>query len=114
MSRLLVTLGLRGWKVRWIPDITKQCRGKVSPDARIIMIHDEDPDAAFEPLVHEALEIKIRGVLSPYREGMNALIQAYDQVVYQQEEALLDAWRPVELRRLPYTGYPHEEVQRGR
>jgi len=98
MNRMLHRLGLTGWKALWDPDFTAPNRGQSYPETRIIIIHDEEPDAARETLVHEALEVKMRSVVMPYREVLNALIEAFDKVVYQQKESFLDELTPFMLK----------------
>ncbi|MBL7080133.1 hypothetical protein ISS39_07410 [Candidatus Bathyarchaeota archaeon] len=98
MNQTLQHLGLRNWKALWDPDPSQPNRGQVLPRSQLILVHDEDPDAARETLIHEALEIKLRGVLRPYREAVNSLIQAFEKITYQQKEDFLDDLAPLVLK----------------
>ncbi len=98
MNQILQHLDLRNWKALWDPDSSQPIRGQVLPRSQLILVHDEDPDAARETLIHEALEIKLRGVLRPYREAVNGLIQAFEKITYQQKEDFLEDLTPLILK----------------
>jgi len=88
---LLKNFNLSEWKVIWKPDHTQPSRGKIIPEAKVILVYDEAPEAATETLLHEVLEIKLRPMLKPYRTLVNALIQWADEQVYREkEEAIKD------------------------
>jgi len=117
MNHTLQHLGLRNWKALWNPDSSQPIRGQVLPRSQLILVHDEDPDAAKETLIHEALEIKLRGVLRPYREAVNGLIQAFEKVTYQQKEDFLEDLTPLILSAFreakPETAHNKTELQPG-
>ena len=98
MNRILQHLDLRNWKALWDPDSSQPNRGQVLSRSKLILVHDEDPNAARETLIHEALEAKLRDVLRPYREVVNGLIQAFEKITYQQKEDFLDDLAPLVLK----------------
>lgn len=115
MNQILQRLGLTSWQAIWDPDSSQPKRGQSFPQTRVILIHDKDPEAVIETLVHEALEVKLRGVLRPYREAINSLIQAFEKVTYQQKEDFLEDLTPFMLKAfredLQETSHPEPEVE---
>jgi len=95
MNQTLRNLGLTDWKAVWNPDHTRKNRGECLADMRIIMIYDEEPEAAMETLIHEFLEMKLRHVISPYREVINSLIEAIEKITYQQKESFIEDLIPL-------------------
>jgi len=90
MNELIRSLGLSGWSVLWEPDSTQPKRGRIIPETRIILVHDKEPEAAMETLLHEALEIKLRPMLNPYRTLVNSLIEWADSQVYREKEKVIE------------------------
>ncbi len=48
-----------------------------------------------ETLLHEVLEIKIRGVTQPYRSLVNVLLEWADKVAYTEKEKAIDSLLPL-------------------
>lgn len=90
MNDLVKSLDLSGWTVLWEPDPTQHSRGQILPEAKTIIIYDEEPEAAMETLLHEALEIKLRPMLKPYRTLVNALIEWANGQVYEAKEKVIE------------------------
>lgn len=105
MNQILIRLGLRGWTVHWDPDLTQTIRRQVFPDARIILIHDDEPSEALKTLLQEILEVKIRPLLGVYRETINQLIALLEKMAYKEKERLLDELAPY-LRQAVREGAP--------
>ena len=90
MNNLVKSFGLSGWTVLWTPDPTQHARGKILLEAKTIIIYDEKPEAARETLLHEAIELKLRPMLKPYRTLVNTLIDWADGQVYEQKEKAIE------------------------
>ena len=89
LSGIIKRLDLGEWQVIWEPDST-QPRGQIQLDSRIILIHNEKPEDAIETLLHEALELKLRPMLKPYRTLVNSLIEWADGQVYEAKEKTIE------------------------
>uniref|UniRef100_A0A6M3M4F1 Uncharacterized protein n=1 Tax=viral metagenome TaxID=1070528 RepID=A0A6M3M4F1_9ZZZZ len=107
MNEASKSLGLSGWEVLWAPDPTQHSRGQVLPESKTIIINDEEPEAARETLLHEALEIKLRPMLKPYRTLVNALIEWAEGQVYESKEKVIEDLLPFLLKSIE-DGYPSE------
>jgi hypothetical protein len=97
MSRTLRRMGLNEWRANWKPGCSSSKRGEVLPESKLIMIYDKDEKTSRETLLHEALEIKIRGVTQPYRSLVNVLLEWADKIVYEQKEKAIDSLLPLLL-----------------
>ena len=89
MERTLQLAGLDEWQVVWEPDSSRPIRGKCILEHRFIMIYDEKPKDAYDTLLHEILEIKLRPLLSIYRGTINNQIALLEKIAYQQKEATI-------------------------
>jgi len=98
MNEVLSLLGVRGWRAVWSPDPDSPRRGGCLPGPRIILVHDERPEDALETLVHEAVEIRLRGLLNPYRELVNVLIEYIERLIYREKERFIESLTPLMLR----------------
>ena len=87
-------LGLSGWTVIWEPSPTQSSRGRILPETKTILIHDNEPEAAMETLIHEILEIKLRPILRPYRTLVNSLIDWADKQTYEAKERAIEDLLP--------------------
>lgn len=87
-------LGLSEWTVLWEPGSTQPSRGQVFPEAKTIIVHDKEPEAAMETLLHEVVELKLRPMLKPYRTLVNALIKWADERVYEAKEKAIEDLLP--------------------
>lgn len=97
LNQVAKNFGLIGWVILWQPD-KSQPRGKILPEERFILIHDEKPEAAQETLIHEILELKLRPMLKPYRSLTNLLIEWADKQVYESKERVLEDLLPFLLK----------------
>jgi len=98
LNEALRRLGLRDWTVVWTPGGSEEERGVTYPDTRIIVIHDKDREDALETLVHEFLEVRIKGVIRPYMATVNALLKALEKIYYAEKEETIDGLTPLLLR----------------
>lgn len=98
MNRALKSLGL-GYRVIWSPDPEAPRRGESLPEERLIIIKDQDPDQAWDTLVHEAVELKLRRVLNPYRRLVNKLIEYIEEETHREKERFIEELVPL-LREL--------------
>jgi hypothetical protein len=87
-------LGLSGWTVIWEPSPTQSSRGRILPETKTILIHNNEPEAAMETLLHEIIEIKLRPMLQPYRTLINSLIEWADSQVYREKERVIEDLLP--------------------
>lgn len=90
MNDILDELGLRGWKALWVPDKDMCIRGKIELTNKTVCIYDVDPSNAWETLIHELLELKLRTLIKPYREMTNLLIGHIESLIYSEKEKLID------------------------
>lgn len=97
LNEALRRLGLMDWTVVWDPDPSEKERGLILPESRIILIHDKAQKAALETLAHECLEIKMRSMIAPWRETVNALLRALEKVSYFEKEKVIDSLVPLAL-----------------
>ena len=95
---ILETFGISGWIVVWNPDHTKNSRGQILPKTKTILIHDEEPEAARDTLIHEILELKLRPMLKPYRSLVNSLIAWADSQVYIEKEKAIENIIPLIIK----------------
>ena len=84
MTETLNKLGLSEWRVTWKPGCSSTKRGETLPENKLILVYDMKPEDAIETLLHEVLEIKIRGVTQPYRSLVNVLLEWADKVAYSE------------------------------
>ena len=100
MTLALRRLGLREWRVVWDPEPSEKARGLILPDDKIILISDGKPEAAYQTLAHEYLEIRLQSMINPYHETVNALLKALEKVYYAEKERVIDSLAPLALRML--------------
>lgn len=112
MNEAIKSLGLSEWIVIWEPDLTQPSRGQVLLESKTIIINDEEPEDAFKTLLHEALEIKLRPMLRPYRTLVNALIEWADGQVYESKEKVIEDLLPFLLKSIE-EGHPSERSHEG-
>lgn len=79
LNMALRRLGLRDWTVVWYPSDLEEERGAVYPDYKLIVVHDEVREDAFKTLIHEFLEVRIKGVIRPYMATETALLKALEK-----------------------------------
>ena len=98
LNEALRRLGLKDWTVAWVSGGSGEERGAAYPDTKIIVVHDRDREDALETLVHEYLEVKMRGVIRPYLATVNALLRALEKLYYAEKEEAIDGLTPLLLR----------------
>jgi hypothetical protein len=94
-QEILNKMGLQEWKALWKPGCSSSKRGECLPENKYILVYDVDQKKAEETLLHEALEIKIRGVTQPYRTLVNALLTWADNQAYIEKEKAIDSLLPL-------------------
>lgn len=77
-------------EVLYDPDPYNEDRGKYIPRENIIIIHDVDPEKAYETLTHEILEYRLYPLIKKYRELINKLIEFYDTILKTEKEETLE------------------------
>jgi hypothetical protein len=95
MRKTLSKLGLNEWRVAWKPGCSSTKRGELLPESKLILVYDREPEKASETLLHEILELKIRGVTQPYRSLVNVLLEWADKVAYAEKEKAIDSLIPL-------------------
>ena len=90
MNNFLGSIGLKYWKVCWIPSVM-QVRGRIIPESYLIEIYDQNADDAFETFIHEVIEIKVRNSLRPYRIMVNKLIEGYQEIVDYEKDQFIES-----------------------
>jgi len=98
MNRALSRLGLE-YRVVWGPDPEAKRRGETIPEQSLIVIHDVDPSQAWDTLIHEVVELKLRRVIAPYRGLVNKLIEFIEGETYREKERFIEELVPL-LREL--------------
>ena len=98
MNLALRRLGLTGWTVVWDPEHSDKARGLILPDDKIILISDENEEAAFETLAHEYLELRLQAMNKAKTATINALLKALEKIYYREKEGAIDSLTPVVLR----------------
>lgn len=88
MNNVLVRLGLP-YQVKWLP-MEASNHGSINVNEKLITIHDTTEDQAWATLIHEVLELKLRPLLSYYRELVNTLITFIEKHVYNEKERFLE------------------------
>jgi hypothetical protein len=89
MQHVLARLGLP-LKVAWTPNGNHDKHGLIEPSSKTLFIFDEGEEEAWQTLIHEILEFKLKGVTSHYRNVINGLIEIIEKSCYQQKEEFLE------------------------
>jgi len=64
------------------------------------MISDEKPEAAYETLAHEYLEIRLQAMVESRNATINALLKALQEIYYKEKERGIDSLVPLVLKRM--------------
>ncbi len=75
--------------VRWIPGGSSKLSGEVKDN--LILIYDEDIEAAVSTLKHEVVDYEVSKVIEPYMQVTNKLISLLNERAYQQKERLVES-----------------------
>lgn len=89
---------MRGWRAIHDPDPSQQRRGEILFKEKLIVIYDQEADDAWEILLHELTELRLRRVLAVYREAFNALVGVLQKIAYIEKERFLESV-PLLIRR---------------
>lgn len=98
LNEALRHLGLRDWNVVWAPEPSEKARGLIIPEDKIILISDEEPEAAYSTLAHEYLEIRLQAMVESRNATINALIKALQEIYYKEKEKGIDSLVPLVLK----------------
>jgi len=90
-ANTLTRLGLGHWKVYRKPGSDPFIRGKVLPEKLRIEIYDLDDSDAWDTLIHEVIEIKMRSALRPYRIVFNAFISAFQEILEGEKDDFIES-----------------------
>lgn len=96
LNLALRRLGLRDWTVVWDPEPQGKDRGLILPNDKIILISDEKPEAAYDTLAHEYLEIRLRAMIESRNATINALLKALQEIYYKERG--IDSLVPLVLK----------------
>lgn len=89
LNRLVKKFGL-DYMVVIAPKTKSRKRGKVDPHEKIIYVYTDDPDLAYQVLLHEILEIKLRPLLNKYIDLINLLMKYIEDQLYIEKETVID------------------------
>ena len=78
-------------KIIWQHDNTKTVHGEIDNTTKTLFIYDADYDLAWETLLHEVLEWKMKDVTNIYRTIINSLIETLEKLAYERKERFLDS-----------------------
>lgn len=90
MNQALRRMGLTGWTAVWDPEPSEKTRGLILPDERVILISDENEEAAYDTLAHEYLEIRLKSMNKAKNAVINALLTALEKIFYEEKESEID------------------------
>ena len=90
-KNVLTRLGLSQWGVCWLSDSSYPIRGKTFPEKFLIEIYDLDEDDAWDTLIHEIVEIKLRSALRPYRLLVNSLIGVIQEIADGEKDRFIES-----------------------
>ncbi|MBA7685754.1 hypothetical protein ES703_94182 [subsurface metagenome] len=100
LNEALRYLGLKDWNVVWAPEPSEKARGLIIPEDKIILISDEKPEAAYDTLAHEYLEIRLQAMVESRNATINALLKALQEIYYKEKERGIDSLVPLVLKRM--------------
>jgi hypothetical protein len=89
MQRCLDRLGIP-LEVCWTPDSEKDKQGEIVLSSKTLFIYSPSESEAWQTLIHEILEFKLKGVTSHYRNVINGLIEIIEKSCYQEKEEFLE------------------------
>jgi len=90
LQGVLEDSGLRGWTLVLAPDSTQPNLGKILPETKVIIIHDEEPEGALRTLLHEILELRLRASSNMERSLSNVLIRWANEQIYKSKEMAIE------------------------
>lgn len=89
MQAILEKLGIP-LKVVWVSDVDKKVHGLIEESSRTLFIYDVNEEDAWQTLLHETLEWKLREVTRVYRFIINSLIETLEKIAYSRKEEFLE------------------------
>ena len=94
-KNILTRLGLGHWDVCWLYDSSYPVRGRAFPEKSPIDIYVVNEDGAWDTLIHEIVEIRMRSALRPYRILVNKLIDGYQELADGEKDRFIDGLNEV-------------------
>jgi len=88
-NNALTRLGLGQWSICWLSDSSYPIRGRAFPEKFLIEIYDLDEKGAWDTLIHEIVEIKLRSALRPYRLLVNSLIGVIQELADGEKDRFI-------------------------
>ena len=89
MNALLKRLGL-DYAVLWQPDPDAKHDAMTFPDRKIIEIYVEDSDSAFNALIHEIMELRLKDFVGMHIGIENTLLTLLQQIAYRKKEEAIE------------------------
>ena len=77
-------------EVAWLPNPEKDKQGEIVLSSKTLFIYSPSESEAWQTLIHECLEFKLKGVTSHYRNVINGLIDIIEKSCYQKKEEFLE------------------------
>ena len=77
-------------EVAWLPNPEKDKLGEIVLSSKTLFIYASSEGEAWQTLIHEILEFRLKGVLGHYRNVINGLIEIIEKSCYQQKEEFLE------------------------
>jgi len=89
MNALLKRLGL-DYAVLWQPDPDAKHDAMTFPEKKIIEIYVEDSDSAFNALIHEIMELRLKDFVGMHIGIENTLLTLLQQIAYRKKEEAIE------------------------
>ena len=77
-------------EVAWVPNPEKDKHGEIVLSSKTLFIYAVSEGEAWQTLIHEVLEFRLKSVLGHYRNVINGLIEIIEKSCYQQKEEFLE------------------------
>jgi len=77
-------------EVAWVPNPEKDKHGEIVLSSKTLFIYAASEGEAWQTLVHEILEFRLKNVLGHYRNVINGLIEIIEKSCYRQKEEFLE------------------------
>jgi hypothetical protein len=90
MQQCLDRLGMP-LQVAWTQKPDRDKHGEIELGSRTLFLYDTEESEAWQTLLHEILEWKLKEVSKPYRETINGLIEIIERICYKRKEEFLEA-----------------------
>ena len=77
-------------EVAWVPNPEKDKQGEIVLSSKTLFIYSSSESEAWQTLIHELLEYKIKDVTQGYRLIVNSLIEVVEKMTYERKERFLE------------------------